>query len=1709
MSGRLGRLIAALALAAIGCGGHGGAPTHPNQDAATTFDAPDAAADGLDARVDRTGPEVTCGDAATKKATGQACGCASECSSNFCVDGVCCGTACAESCKTCAAPGSPGTCTFAIAGGKPRDATACASADPSTCGFDGTCDGAGACRRFVAGTICKNGTCSGDAVVGAFACDGAGRCKPGPTTICAPYSCDATKGACFGACALSSQCVAGQQCVNASCGKKMKGASCAKNADCASAFCADGVCCNVACQGGCVSCALPDRLGTCWPIDQGVADPRGVCGDQGAASCGSTGTCDGFGGCLKYAPETVCIAASCSGTRRNTPGTCDGLGACRPQGVQNCSPFLCAAGACTQACTSDGDCDVGHACVNGQCGQKNLGQPCGADVECLSGICVEGVCCDDACGGACHSCALASSMGHCTPLAAGAVDSKGVCVDEGATTCGTNGRCDGSSGCQKYKPGTVCAPETCAGNVYTPASTCSATGQCAPPDSLPCAPYTCNGNACFDACTVDQNCVSPNTCNSNSCGQKMRGASCSDPTTCLSGFCAQGVCCDTACAGSCTSCALSGALGTCTNVPSDAQDPAGLCADEGAASCGTNGKCEAGACERYAPGTSCEDSTCPGGTTMFTPGSTCDGQGACVTPASSSCFPFQCGVTVCNASCTTDAECAAPAVCTNGSCGLKDVGKTCADGTECHSGFCAQGVCCDGACAGTCQSCVLSGSLGHCSNIADGGTDPRGRCADQGAASCGTDGACDGKGACRLYAAGTACMAATCPSGASTLTQVRICDGEGACGAATTQPCAPYLCNGISGCKAACTVDADCLLPDICDQQTGLCGNKRRLGQSCAMSSDCLTGNYCVDGVCCSTSLCGLCQTCASGTCANVAVGLPEPHLGCAANPPCGNTGNCNGGGGCQQAGTSVACGAASCAGTIFTPLSHCTGGGACAAATTSTCSPYVCGASACKTVCATDGDCIAPFTCQGAGATRSCALKANGLACATFTQCISGNCVDGVCCGSASCLPCTACAAGTGACTPLAAGTTAPTTFCTDQGAAACATDGKCDGGGHCEKYPNGTTCSSPTCPTGATSLTSAGACLTGVCTPGAPVSCNGFKCTGAATCPATCVHDTDCAGGYYCAGGVCTPQTGPSGACTADDQCATGHCTDGVCCDSAACGGCAACNVTGSAGSCANYAQGTDPKNACADQGAATCGTDGVCDGHGACEAYAPGTTCAPPSCPAMSSTLTTAGTCSGGACAQTTTTSCGAFMCNGTTACRTTCASDGDCSTGSFCAGLPVGACTGKLAVGATCTGNDQCANNNCLDGVCCGQPACPSCTVCAPVTGACTPVAAGTTPVPSTFCADEGAASCGTDGTCNGAGGCRKYPDLTTCSNPICTTGALSLTTAGACVSGVCTPGAPSSCNGFKCAGGATCPTACLHDTDCAGGYYCAGGACTMQTGPSGACTADDQCGTGHCTDGVCCDSAACGGCAACNVLGSAGTCTDYAQGTDPKNACADQGAATCGTDGVCDGHGACEAYAPGTSCGAPPSCPGGQSILTSDACASGACTPSTSDCAPYNCDGVSACLGGCGGDGDCSTGNYCAGGACLPKPQLAVGAACTQNDDCANSQCVDGFCCGASSCGPCLSCGVATFEGACHANAAAAGAVCAPPSCDAVMNQQAAASTCDAAGTCVPGATTSCGLYACMTDLSACNTTCATDLDCSTSNCDLGTLMCEM
>ena len=130
--------------------------------------------------------------------------------------------------------------------------------------------------------------------------------------------------------------------------------------------------------------------------------------------------------------ETICVAPSCSGDRLNTAGTCNGIGTCRPPGVQACAPYRCSDGACIARCTGDADCVTGQVCQSGSCGPKPNGQPCAAAAECISNFCVDGVCCDEACGGACRSCALPSSMGKCAPVADGAADPRNICIDKGA-----------------------------------------------------------------------------------------------------------------------------------------------------------------------------------------------------------------------------------------------------------------------------------------------------------------------------------------------------------------------------------------------------------------------------------------------------------------------------------------------------------------------------------------------------------------------------------------------------------------------------------------------------------------------------------------------------------------------------------------------------------------------------------------------------------------------------------------------------------------------------------------------------------------------------------------------------------------------------------------------------------------------------------------------------------------------------------------------------------------------------------------------------------------------------------------------------------------------------------------------------------------------------------------------------------------------------
>src|ERR1700690_990826 len=481
------------------------------------------------------------------KDNGLACTCPSECKSNSCVDGYCCDSACAGTCMSCGLPTSLGVCTMVPAGVKSTRPTECVAQDPKTCLLDGTCDGTGACRNYPAGTTCGAGTCAASEIDGTLVCDGAGNCKAGATFVCAPYSCNPGASSCLSSCASDTDCVSGRKCANGSCGLEENGYPCPRGpSDCDSGFCADGVCCDSACDGVCVSCDQVGLAGMCSPIPAGQGHP--LCKQQDPTSCGTTGVCDGAGNCSPYPANTPCGAAVCvDATSGSAARTCDGLGMCQVATTFQCTTFRCANGACNESCTvatSSTDCADGHVCTVaagqtlGTCGKKADGQKCTNDTERLNAHCADGVCCATTCTGACQSCSITGLLGRCTAVATGEVDPHGVCKDTTAAKCATNGKCDGAGACQKYPPGTTCGAETCSNASYTGASTCTAAGQCVAPAATTCSPFQCNGTKCYNTCTVDSQCVAPNSCGMNgnisSCGKKPDGQTCGSTAQCTS-----------------------------------------------------------------------------------------------------------------------------------------------------------------------------------------------------------------------------------------------------------------------------------------------------------------------------------------------------------------------------------------------------------------------------------------------------------------------------------------------------------------------------------------------------------------------------------------------------------------------------------------------------------------------------------------------------------------------------------------------------------------------------------------------------------------------------------------------------------------------------------------------------------------------------------------------------------------------------------------------------------------------------------------------------------------------------------------------------------------------------------------------------------------------------------------------------------------------
>ena len=1115
-------------------------------------------------------PHCTKSGASPTKPQSQACGCDDECQSGFCVDGVCCESACTDTCKSCGLPSALGLCTPIPAGVTPTDPVECTVTDPKGCGTDGTCDGAGKCRLYPSQTPCKAGTCDGEAISGALVCDGKGSCGPGPATSCYPYACDAKTGTCAASCITDAECSSGIKCQANSCGKKMNGAGCAGPDDCASGFCSDKVCCNEACAGACMACDQVGSKGVCRLIEAGLPDPA-FCAVTDRSTCDTTGLCDGFGTCSNYPTNTLCSAPSCAGdTALGVPRTCDGLGVCGDLQLIDCTPFRCANGACGATCATDADCAPSHPCVQatvggvsvGRCsGKLGNGQKCAAATDCESSQCVDGVCCESACTGACRSCALPGSPGQCKNVAASAADPHRTCKDAGVASCGTDGLCDGTGACEKYKVDTECGPETCANGVFTDNPKCNAAGQCVAPPSRTCSPFVCSGTACLGACTKDTDCQAPNTCIAGSCGKKPAGASCGAGSECQSTFCAQGICCNSACKGACTACNLSGSTGICSAVRDGQSDPQGLCASTSSASCGTTGSCKGGACAFWQSGQKCKDGKCNG--TSATPSSTCDGKGNCTTPSDQACGNYTCdsSKSSCRSSCATDSDCVSPNTCVGNSCGKKPAGAACTAANQCSTGFCTEGVCCNSACSdatgtsGLCQSCKVTGKVGTCAPVVSGAADPKGRCTATSAAlgNCGGDGTCNGAGACRPWSTATGCRQASCAGGV--FTPAASCDGKGTCPAATTSKCDPYICSTTSpSCTSTCTKNADCAAGLTC-LAGNQCGTTLPNGKSCKASTDCTSGHCTAEGVCCDTDCTGGCQSCTVvqmlGTCAPIAAGgTPRDASLCVKGDACGNTAKCDGNGGCQVAAIGTACGSASCAGSINgsvggvsmtesvarVPAGMCDGAGTCTPATNQiACGAYQCSGGACKTKCSsTDTDCnaIGGYTCQGS----SCLMVAS-----------SGGTSGGGSGGSGSGgVTGTGGKTGTGGSGTGGAGTGGA-------GTGGAGTGGKIGTGG-------ASTGGSGTGGSGTGGASTGGSGTGGSGTGGAatPKSPLGATCTSGSACMSNLCVTAD-AGGAICCASACAAQTDPcgnKGTCAAGGASCVPKLADGAVCAPGTCG-------------------------------------------------------------------------------------------------------------------------------------------------------------------------------------------------------------------------------------------------------------------------------------------------------------------------------------------------------------------------------------------------------------------------------------------------------------------------------------------------------------------------------------------------------------------------
>jgi hypothetical protein len=215
-------------------------------------------------------------------------------------------------------------------------------------------------------------------------------------------------------------------------------------------------------------------------------------------------------------PSGYCRGGMCH--MRKAAGEPCGPDGIDPSGNHQCETSFCASGRCCrmgcgicQSCTGPGgtclnverggeDLRSGLMCKNanacdgrGVCRKKD-GQACASPLECASGFCVDGMCCENACNSPCRRC----GTGRCTAIA-DAIDPR---------SCAGDRMCDATGECLK-RTGLACVSgRECASGFCVDGACCN--GACGEPCE------TCwTGTCTVRTNSTDRECTNGRSCDAN------------------------------------------------------------------------------------------------------------------------------------------------------------------------------------------------------------------------------------------------------------------------------------------------------------------------------------------------------------------------------------------------------------------------------------------------------------------------------------------------------------------------------------------------------------------------------------------------------------------------------------------------------------------------------------------------------------------------------------------------------------------------------------------------------------------------------------------------------------------------------------------------------------------------------------------------------------------------------------------------------------------------------------------------------------------------------------------------------------------------------------------------------------------------------------------------------------------------------------------